>query len=545
MSSLGSSVGNEARDKARFREADEVATIRRAQLLRYEYLDTQNYSLPNGPIFDIISVQEMYKDYFTILSADVGTYVFAITNRTPQSLISSLKSRFQDHRIIIKMTSESGWRDIMKVYDPPKVVQYQDIDISSYGSSSNLAQVSKTLEDVHSDDLLGYIIEQAYKLESSDIHFENARDFVRIRLRIDGMLHVIAALTHPKYYQVQQSIAVRAGISSSSNDAQTSHLSERVTGTDGQEEVLNMRIETVPTVYGQDAVLRLFNFDIELLNLDNLGLDAREREPIEEVIAHPHGMVLVVGPTGSGKTTTLYSILMRLNTPERKLMTLEDPVEYGLDGMSQIPVDTRNGDSFASKFRAVLRLDPDVIMVGEIRDEDTAHTALQASITGHLVLSTFHASSAAAAMSRMLGMVGRNPIFASAVKLIVSQRLVRKLDPATRQAYQPDPATIKHFQENLSDLPSGIQVPQDLNSFQLFNPGKSEENPFGYKGRTSILEELTIGEEIRTLLGAEILPTSQQLEEAAKRGGMITMYQAGLLKCLSGETTLEEINRVM
>jgi type II secretory ATPase GspE/PulE/Tfp pilus assembly ATPase PilB-like protein len=483
MSSLGSSVGNEARDKARFREADEVATIRRAQLLRYEYLDTQNYSLPNGPIFDIISVQEMYKDYFTILSADVGTYVFAITNRTPQSLISSLKSRFQDHRIIIKMTSESGWRDIMKVYG--------------------------------------------------------------IRFRIDGMLHVIAALTHPKYYQVQQSIAVRAGISSSSNDAQTSHLSERVTGTDGQEEVLNMRIETVPTVYGQDAVLRLFNFDIELLNLDNLGLDAREREPIEEVIAHPHGMVLVVGPTGSGKTTTLYSILMRLNTPERKLMTLEDPVEYGLDGMSQIPVDTRNGDSFASKFRAVLRLDPDVIMVGEIRDEDTAHTALQASITGHLVLSTFHASSAAAAMSRMLGMVGRNPIFASAVKLIVSQRLVRKLDPATRQAYQPDPATIKHFQENLSDLPSGIQVPQDLNSFQLFNPGKSEENPFGYKGRTSILEELTIGEEIRALLGAEILPTSQQLEEAAKRGGMITMYQAGLLKCLSGETTLEEINRVM
>jgi len=443
------------------------------------------------------------------------------------------------------MISESGWKEMMQIYDPPKVVNYEDIDISNYGSSENMMQVSKTLQEVNSDDLLGYIISQAYKLSASDIHFENARDFVRVRFRIDGMLHVIAVLTHQKYYHVQQSIAVRAGISSSSNEAQTSHLSERVKSLEGDEEILNMRIETVPTVYGQDAVLRLFNFDVDLLDLDKLGLDARERKPIDDVISHPHGMVLVVGPTGSGKTTTLYSVLMRLNTPEKKLMTLEDPVEYGLDGMSQIPVDTRSGDSFANKLRAVLRLDPDVIMVGEIRDEDTAHTALQASITGHLVLSTFHASSASAAMSRMLGLVGRNPIFASAVKLIISQRLVRKLDPATHVPYQPEPNIIRHFQEHLQDLPADIKPAQDLNKFQLFKPGKSEENPFGYKGRTSIIEELSIGEEIQNLLNEEVLPTAQQLEAAAKKQGMITMYQAGLLKCLAGETTLEEINRVI
>jgi type II secretory ATPase GspE/PulE/Tfp pilus assembly ATPase PilB-like protein len=542
----GSSVGNQQRDEQRFRESDEAATRRRAGLLGYPYLDTRDYVLPNGPIKDILTVSEMYKDYISVLSGDVGTYTFAITNRTPQSVITELKNRFQDHRIVIQMISESGWKELMQLYDPPKVVEYQDIDISNYGSSDNLMQVSQTLQEVNSDDLLGYIISQAYKLGASDIHFENARDFVRIRFRIDGMLHVIAVLTHQKYYHVQQSVAVRAGISSSSNDAQTSHLSERVDSLDGKGiEVLNMRIETVPTVYGQDAVLRLFNFDVDLLDLDKLGLSVQERSPIDNVISHPHGMVLVVGPTGSGKTTTLYSILQRLNSAERKLMTLEDPVEYGLDGMSQIPVDTRSGDSFANKLRAVLRLDPDVIMIGEIRDEDTAHTSLQASITGHLVLSTFHASSAAAAMSRMLGLEGRNPVFASAVKLIIAQRLVRSLDPATRVAYKPEPAIIKHFQEKLKDLPQQYKPAQDLSNFQLFNPGKSEENPFGYKGRTSIIEELTIGPEIVALLNSEILPTSQQLEDAAKKQGMITMYQAGLLKCLAGETTLEEINRVI
>jgi type II secretory ATPase GspE/PulE/Tfp pilus assembly ATPase PilB-like protein len=539
-------VGNEQRDKERFRVADEGATQRRAQLLGFEYMDTRGYNLPDGPVEGVVTVSEMYRDYFSMLASTGNRYTFAITNRTPQSVIATLKTRFPDKIVYLKMISETGWKELMRIYDPPVVVDYQDINVSDYGSSDNLKEVSKTLEGVNSDDLLGYIISQSYRIEASDIHFENARDFVRVRFRIDGMLHVIAILTRQKYYHVQQSIAVRAGISSSSSDAQTSHISERVKNSKtGEEEILNMRIETVPTVYGQDAVLRLFNFDIDLLELDNLGLSAEERVPIDNVISHPHGMVLVVGPTGSGKTTTLYSILMRLNTPERKLMTLEDPVEYGLDGMSQIPVDTRSGDSFANKLRAVMRLDPDVIMVGEIRDEDTAHTSLQASITGHLVLSTFHASSAAAAMSRMLGLVGRNPIFAYAVKLIIAQRLVRRLDPKTRIAYTPAPSMIEHFKEHLKDLPEDVELPQDISNFQLYKPGRSEENPFGYKGRTSILEELTIGVDIQELLNQQLAPTAQQLEDAAKKQGMVTMYQVGLIKCLRGETTLEEINRVL
>jgi len=306
-----------------------------------------------------------------------------------------------------------------------------------------------------------------------------------------------------------------------------------------------MRIETVPTLYGQDAVVRLFNMDMSLLRLDNLGLSEKERKPIDEVISHPHGMVLMVGPTGSGKTTTLYSILMQLNDPKNKIITLEDPVEYGLDGMSQIPVYSRQGDSFANKLRAVMRLDPDVIMVGEIRDVDTAKTALQAAVTGHLVLSTFHAGNSAEAFTRMIDMIGVNPILISSVKLIISQRLVRRLDDKTKIEYEPDEAVKQHIRDNLQNLPEDIEKP-DLENIKLWKPGKSEENPFGYKGRTSIIEDLIVTPEIQALMrNTTEIPTSDIIENKAKEQGMITMYQAGLLKALKGMTTIEEINRVI
>jgi hypothetical protein len=240
-SGLAGGVGNEERDKQRFRENDEAATQRRAQLLGFEYLDTRGYQLPGGPVEGIAENSEMYQYYYTLLSTEGNRYTFAITNRTPQSFIAELKTKFQDKLVYTKMISESGWREIMDIYDPPPVIEYEDINISNYGSSDNLSQVSTTLEGVNSDDLLSYIIRQSYRLEASDIHFENARDFVRIRFRIDGMLHVIAVLTHQKYYHVQQSIAVRAGISSSSNDAQTSHLSEKVINpATGQSEILKL-----------------------------------------------------------------------------------------------------------------------------------------------------------------------------------------------------------------------------------------------------------------------------------------------------------------
>lgn len=535
---------NDAADHLKFRESEEQNTKTRADLLKVAYVDSR--TLQDTPLVtSVLKIEEMYQNKLIPLYDRGSGYTFAITIETPQQALTKLRERFNDKIVDFVMISNAGFKEFMLRFDPPKEVHYDDISVSKEGSSDNVKQVSETLEGVLADDILDYVITQADKLNASDIHFETARLGVRVRFRLDGALHLIAVISHQKYRQLQQSIAVKANISTSSPDAQTGHLAQNLVNQDGSQKVLNMRIETVPTLYGQDAVVRLFNMDTELLKLDNLGLNERERAPINEVISHPHGMVLMVGPTGSGKTTTLYSILLQLNDPKNKIITLEDPVEYGLDGMSQIPVYSRQGDSFANKLRAVMRLDPDIIMVGEIRDVDTAKTALQAAVTGHLVLSTFHAGNAAEAFTRMIDMIGINPILISSVKLIISQRLVRRLDDTTKQAYTPEEAVQEHIRENLKDLPADVKVP-DLQKITLYKPGKSEENPFGYKGRVSIIEDFVVSPEIRAMLRDPYnIPTSDIIEAKAKEQGMITMYQAGLLRVLAGETTIEEINRVI
>jgi type II secretory ATPase GspE/PulE/Tfp pilus assembly ATPase PilB-like protein len=536
------------RDTIKFREREEQATAQRSDILSVEYLDTRGLSDKLPIVKDVLELNEMYQDKMVPIRYDEHHIDFAITVQTPKSTLDAIQARFPDKNLRFVMISNSGYAEIMYRHNPPKKVEYQDIDIKDYGASGSLEKVSLMLEKVKSDDILNYIIRQADLAGASDIHVECARSFVRIRFRIDGALHLIALVTHRKYRQLAQSIAVRSGISTTSYDAQTGHLNQAFAPRDGETEprILNMRIETVPTLYGQDAVIRLFNLDVSLLNLNNLGLKDYERKPIDDMIAHPHGMMLVVGPTGSGKTTTLYSILSKLNSPTRKLMTLEDPVEFGLDGMSQIPVYSRDGDSFANKLRAVMRLDPDVIMVGEIRDEDTAKTSIQAATTGHLVLSTFHAYSAAAALARMMDLIGRNPVFTSSIKLIVSQRLVRRLDDRTKQAYSP-PDDIKEFiLDKLKNVPGDIFKLPTKKDLVLYKPVADDKNPFGYKGRISILEELTISPKLQDMLirDAEI-PTTEDIEEEAVRSGMVTMYQAGLIKCLNGETTLEEVNSVL
>lgn len=535
---------NDAVDHIKFRESEEANTKKRADLLKIPYVDSRTLDgieLVTG----ILENQEMYENKLVPLYDRGSGYTFAITIGTPQPTLTKMRDRFLDKIVNFVMISNEGFKELMLRFDPPAEVHYDDITVSKEGASDNVRQVSETLEGVLSDDILEYVITQADKLEASDIHFETARMGVRVRFRLDGALHLIAIVSHQKYRQLQQSIAVKANISTSAPDAQTGHLSQQIKREDGSEKTLNMRIETVPTLYGQDAVVRLFNMDMSLLKLDNLGLSTRERKPIDDVISHPHGMVLMVGPTGSGKTTTLYSILMQLNDPKSKIITLEDPVEYGLDGMSQIPVYSRQGDSFANKLRAVMRLDPDVIMVGEIRDVDTARTALQAAVTGHLVLSTFHAGTASEAFTRMIDMIGLNPILISSVKLIISQRLVRRLDDETKIEYEPDEAVKNHIRESLQNLPNDIEMP-NLDAIKLWKPGKSEKNPFGYKGRTSIIEDFIVTPEIREMLrDITRIPTSDAIEAQAKAQGMITMYQAGLLKALKGLTTIEEINRVI
>lgn len=527
------------------RLTEEQTTLRRARILGIGYIDTS--AIKNKELYKgLLSIQELYDMRVIPVKADDHNIVFGVTNTTSKQTMSSLRQRFLDQRVTFSLISESGYQEYMKLYNPPKKVEYQDITIDTAGTEKLIQSVSQTLEQVRADDMLAYLVQQAHKLNSSDIHLETQQESIRVRFRIDGVLHPVAILKPEKYHILISAIAVAGNISTESREPQQGHIYERIRMADGKQVDINLRLETVPTITGMDVVMRLFNLDANMYVLDNLGLSQKERRVVDEIIAKPTGLVLVVGPTGSGKTTTLYSILNTLNSDERKLITIEDPVEFQFPGISQISVRTKSSQEtqFAEKLRAVLRLDPDIVMVGEIRDIDTAKTALQAALTGHLVLSTFHASTASAALTRLHEITGENPLFVSAIRLVMAQRLVRRLDDDLKQVYEPDDATKRWLQRIVDSLPEGLERP-DLSNIQLYKPGSSPENPYGYRGQLAVREQFLMEGEVSRLLEQEKGTTTSQFERAAIKSGMRTMMQDAALKVIRGETTISEIYRVL
>lgn len=539
---------NEDKIQQNRREQDEKATQERAAILGISYFDSREVenSLPLAK--DVLDISTMHQSRIVplVVGNEGEAWRFGVTTQTPQSFIHELTKDYNDKGKSVQffLISNSSYKAFMNRFDPPVKVVYDDIEIAKEGDSDTITQVSQTLNSVGSDQVFDYLIDQADKLGASDIHIENQRTHIRVRMRIDGALHPVADLESDRYRIILGALASRANISTAATDPQSGHMQKEITR-DGATHLLNLRVETVPTMYGQDAVLRLFNFDESMLNLDLLGIGQSERKEIDEVVSHPRGMVLMVGPTGSGKSTTLYSIISALNSTDRKIITLEDPIEYGITGVSQIPIDTTGGKSFADGLRAVLRLDPDVVMIGEIRDADTAKTAIQASITGHLVLSSFHANTTSAAFSRMIDLIGVNPIFSSAIRLVIAQRLVRRLDDETKEEYEPDEATRKWVKNALKDLPAHVEKP-GLDTFKLWRPVITEASPFGYKGRMIIMEQMVVDENIQKFLRGDVAEIhTEVIEKAAREGGMITLLERGVLAVLRGETTLDEINRVI
>ncbi len=530
-----------------FRNKEEAKTAQRAGIVGLRYIDARQ--LNNRPVFrDVIPLSTMYKMRAVPLKMETGSMMIAITDKSPTISIQSFKDQYPDYNVEFAMISEEAYKEFMLLYDPPEKVVYKDIAIEPAKEEESIAEVTATLARVRADDMFDYLVKQAKMLGASDIHLENQKNHLRVRVRVDGVLHEIATIEKEKYRQLMSTIAVAANISTEAPEPQTGHIDYQPKPEEGQtkpSDEINMRIETVPTIAGQDVVLRIFQIDRELMKVENLGLSQKQKEHISRIIKHPTGLVMSVGPTGSGKTTTLYSIISALNTSQKKIITLEDPVEFTIPGIVQIPVNTQNNESFADKLRAVLRLDPDIVMVGEIRDVDTAKTALQASLSGHLVLTTFHANSAPAALSRLLDMIGENPLFGSAIRLVIAQRLVRTFGKDSRQEAQIDDFTGKKIQEIISEMPQNVEKP-DLNTTQFYSPVKTKGNPFGYLGQTAIIEMLTMSPGIQEILrqpSREI--TTERLIEQAKIDGMVTMIQDGVLKAAAGVTSVDEVFRVI
>lgn len=526
---------------------EESTTSVRARILNLDYYDT-SVSTPKELHKELLSVQEIKNLKAIPIHLDQSHLFFGILTNTPPSTLTTLKSRYQDLMVTFAIISESGFREYLNIYDPPPKIEYQEIKIDTKSSQDLVQNVSDILQKVNANDMLAYLVNQAHNLNSSDIHIESKKDFVLIRFRIDGVLHPIAKLSYDKFRILVSAIASAGNISTNAKEPQQGHISQKVKMADGNEVDVNVRIETIQTVNNIDIVMRLFNMDRSMYNLDRLGLSEQERSVVDDIIKKPTGLVMIVGPTGSGKTTTLYSMINALSNEQRKIITIEDPVEYQFDDITQISVEAGINPEkqldFSEYIKAILRLDPDIIMVGEIRDGPTAKIALQAALTGHLVLTTFHADNSSGAISRLYDIIGQNPLFISSIRLIMAQRLVRKLDDQTKEAYHPEEAELNKIRQIIDTLPANVLKP-NLNDLTLYKAKPTPENPFGYKDQVAIREQFTLSNRILNLLSKTTsTPSAQEIEKAAIEDGMRTMIQDGILKVISGITSMEEVFRV-
>jgi len=385
-------------------------------------------------------------------------------------------------------------------------------------------------EDTPAVRLVNMLLSQAVKDRASDVHIEPGEHEVRVRYRIDGVLHTV--MTVPK--GVHPALVSRLKVLSRLNIAERRLPQDGAFATEIDGKPVDIRVATAPTIFGERASLRLLDKARGVLTLEQLGMYSEVRRRYEAVIRQPYGIVLVSGPTGSGKTTTLISTLAMLNSADRNIITVEDPVEYQLPGVSHIQVNPRSGLTFAAGLRAILRHDPDVIMIGEIRDVETAEIAVQASLTGHLVLTTIHTNDAAGALTRLADMGIEPYLIASGVICVVSQRLVRLLCPHCRQPDAPLPEVLAWLK---SLVPEPLPAPQFHRAV-----GCAQCRHSGYLGRTGIFELLPVTEGIRWHILAR--SSAADLAEAARREGMTDMRADGMLKAMRGLTTVEEVLRV-
>jgi type II secretory ATPase GspE/PulE/Tfp pilus assembly ATPase PilB-like protein len=381
------------------------------------------------------------------------------------------------------------------------------------------------------------VISQAVADEATDIHFEPQEGQLRIRYRVDGLL--VPVPVPENLLRFQDAIISRVKIMAKLNISekrlpQDGRINFKAEGTS-----LDIRVSTIPTIYAESVSLRLLNKKKEAYSMDRLGMSAEEQSQITQILDYPHGIILVTGPTGSGKSTSLNAFLRKINSTDLRIITIEDPIEYEVPGVNQMQVRPEIGLTFADALRHVLRQDPDVIMVGEIRDRDTAEIAIRASLTGHLVFSTLHTNDAPGAITRLVDMGIEPFLVASAIELVIAQRLVRRLCP---ECAKPQPVNKVKLRENLAIL--GIDAAEAERVEMLHSPvGCDRCRGTGYRGRIGLFEIFRLSDEIHELVLKR--ESTRTLDECARRNGMRTLGQSGWEKVRNGYTTLDEVLRVM
>jgi type IV pilus assembly protein PilB len=459
----------------------------------------------------------------------------------------------QHANVQVYLISEPSLTSALKLYDAlPEIIEIsyglkiEAATLQKYEKeTTNFTDLQERIRQVSTTDVITLMLGAALKHGASDIHIEAEEEEIKIRLRIDGMLQDAATMPKESWKQMIGRLKLLAGVKINIEDIpQDGRITIYLTT-----EKIEIRVSFLPTAFGESVVMRILRPKAIALEFDQLGVRGKAWEQLQREIKRPNGMIVTTGPTGSGKTTTLYAILKKLNTPDVKIITLEDPVEYKLSGINQSQVDYSKDYDFAKGLRSILRQDPDIVMVGEIRDLETADISIQASLTGHLVVSTLHTNSAAAAVPRFLSMGVKPFLLAPAVNAIIAQRLVRRLCGTCKEATELEPKLRDQIQTILGNIPKNSGVAIDPSHLQFYAPSPTQTpssvtcNGLGYRGRVGIYEILVMSKEIeKIILSGNV--SEYQMAALATTQGMVTMIQDGLLKALDGITSVEEVMRV-
>ncbi|MFH1192646.1 MAG: GspE/PulE family protein [bacterium] len=513
--------------------------------LKIPYIDLKNQVIRKDLLF---LIPEKFAQIYEIIPFDKKDDVIKIATTNPDDLeaINFLRKKLgANNKLEIYLISPQKLREITKQYHKGLKAEFQDITQEKEETKGNLTELA---EDIPIIRIVDTLLEYAIFENASDIHIESEEKRVIVRYRIDGILKRVMEL--PK--NVQTGVIARIKILSDLK------IDEHRLPQDGRFKIasekykVSFRVSILPSFDGEKIVLRLLNEKAQALKLAQLGFHPKALEIVERNIKKPHGMILVTGPTGSGKTTTLYTVLSMLNTPEVNISTVEDPIEYRMIGVTQSQVSPKIGFTFANGLRSLLRQDPDIIMVGEIRDNETAAIAVHAAMTGHLVLSTLHTNDAITTIPRLTEMEVPSFLISSTVNIIIAQRLVRKICPSCIESYNLDKKSIENLEKqiNVPNILEKLEKAGALSDKQktldaiLFYRGKGckQCNNEGFKGRMGIYEVIEITKEISNLISQNA--SKKELQEKAEKEGLISMLLDGFIKAKNGITTLEEVIRV-
>jgi type IV pilus assembly protein PilB len=527
----------------------ERLTKQMADELKLNYIVLRGY--PVGPdtisIIDEDTARSHKAIVFYIGAERVRVGVVDPNQETTIKLVDDLAKRFSGG-VDLYLISDDSFQYALKNY--ARVVKHKIItsgleisqaDIERYQSEiTDFGVLDKKVKTASITQIFTMVLASSINAGASDVHIEANEFDIQVRFRIDGVLFEVATLPKESWAKVISRIKLMAKLKMNVN---TIPQDGRITVTMDKDKI-DLRVSTLPTAYGESVVMRLLKASSTALAFDDLGIRGLAHDQLKQEINRPNGMIITTGPTGSGKTTTLYAILNHLNDPESKIITLEDPVEYKLAGISQSQIDTSRDYTFAKGLRAILRQDPDIVMVGEIRDSETAEIAIQAALTGHLVLSTVHTNSAAGTIPRFIALNAKPFLLAPALISVMAQRLIRRICTNCKTEYHPKEAEMLKVRKELEAIPISSGYKVDMSNLKFFSGSGCEKcQHLGLKGRVGIYEVMIMNPDIeKIILSGQV--SEYIIQEAAVKNGMITMVQDGILKALDGLTTLEEVLRV-